>query len=254
MKFLKRFFDGVQRDLRIFFFILTLLMIYRVLFMYVMSDYMQESTDSSQIWLAIFTGLRLSLKTAGAVTLISFVFVTLIGLKRNLRLAIGIIASLIFSILFMARFPYYREFNATFGMEIVQGLQDDIPSIIVMLIQGYGIFWRLPVALLLTIICIFFLSRLLLIKTVKLPNLDNLTKKILFSAGSLITIVLFFIFVRFGGSFTYTNGISWGRHFTVQNPLPQTLPKTKVFPKLSRKIFCSVRNLFLKEKILMRKV
>lgn len=209
MKFLNRFFDGVQRDLRIFFFILTLLMIYRVLFMYMMSDYMQESTDSSQIWLAIFTGLRLSLKTAGAVTLISFVFVTLIGLNKNLRLATGIIASLIFSILFMARFPYYREFNATFGMEIVQGLQDDISSIIVMLIQGYGIFWRLPVALLLTVVCIFFLSRLLLIKTVKLPNLDNLTKKVLFSAGSLVTIVLFFIFVRFGGSFTYTNGISW---------------------------------------------
>ena len=209
MKFLKRFFDGLQRDLRIFFFILVLLSIYRALFIFMMSDYIAEGTDSSQIWLAMFTGLRLSLKTAGAVTLISFVFVTLAGLNKHLRLATGITFSLIFSILFMARFPYYREFNATFGREIVQGLHDDVFSIIVTLFQGYGILWRLPVALFLTIVCIFFLSRLLLIKTIKLPNLDKLYKKILFAAGSVAVIVTFFIFARFGGSFTYSNGISW---------------------------------------------
>ena len=105
MNFFKRFFDGLQRDLRIFLFMLVLLSIYRALFIFMMSDYIAESTDSSQIWLAMFTGLRLSLKTAGAVTLISFVFVTLFGLNKHFRLGIGIGASLIFSILFMARFP-----------------------------------------------------------------------------------------------------------------------------------------------------
>ena len=209
MKFLKRFWAGLQRDLRIFFFMLLLLEIYRAGFMYIMSDYISAGTESSQIWLANFAGIRLSLKTAGVVTLTTFLFVTLIGLTSRLRLAIGIIASLIFSILFMARFPYYREFNSTFGMALVQGLQDDVLSIIITLIEGYGVFWRFPVALFLTIICIFFLSRLLLIKPLPLPNLDNLTKKISFIFGIILFIVLFFIFARFGGSLTYDNGLNW---------------------------------------------
>ena len=209
MKFLRRFFSGLQRDFRLFLFILLLLEIYRAAFIYVMSDYIGAGTDSSQIWLANFAGIRLSLKTAGVVTLLSFVFVTLAGLTSRLRLAIGIIASLIFSILFMARFPYYREFNATFGMALVQGLQDDLWSIIVTLVQGYGIIWRLPVAFLLTIVCIFFYSRLLLIKPIQLPDFETLTKKVLFMFGSTLIIVAFFIFARFGGSFTYENGLNW---------------------------------------------
>lgn len=209
MRFLKRFFGGLQRDFRIFVFILILLEIYRALFIFMMSDYIGAGTDSSQIWLAQLAGMRLSLKTAGVVTLISFVFVTLIGLTSRLRLAIGIIASLIFSILFMARFPYYRVFDATFGMDLVMGMHDDIISIIITLIQGYGIIWRIPVALLLTIICIFFFSRLLLIKTIPLPNLETLTKKILFVTWTVICIVLFFVFARFGGSFSYDSGLNW---------------------------------------------
>ena len=209
MKFLKRFFNGLQRDFRIFLFMLLLLEIYRAVFMYMMSDYIGASTDTSQIWLANWAGIRLSLKTAGVVTLLTFFFVTLLGLTTRLRIAIGIIASLIFSILFMARFPYYREFNSTFGMALVQGLHDDIGSIIITLVEGYGIVWRLPVALFLTIVCIFFLSRFLLIKPFPLPNLETLNKKILFVLGNVVFIVAFFIFARFGGSFTYDNGLNW---------------------------------------------
>jgi len=209
LKFLKRFFDGVQRDLRLFLFVLILLEVYRVLFIFFMSSYMNETSGAAQIFSAMFTGLRLSLKTAGAVTLISFILVSIIGLKSRLRLLIGIIASLIFSLLFMLRFPYYRAFQSTFGMEIVQGFHDDIFSIIVTMIQEYGIIWRFLVALLLTIICIAILSRLLMIKTIPLPELDDKKKIAGFSAGMVVVIFLFGLFVRFGGSFTYGNGINW---------------------------------------------
>jgi len=209
LKFLRRFFDGVQRDLRLFLFILLLLEIYRGLFIFLMSDYMNETTDAAQIISAMFTGLRLSLKTAGAVTLISFILVTIGGLKVRLRLYIGIIASLIFSMLFMLRFPYYRAFHATFGMEVVQGLHDDILSVFTMLIQDYGIIWRFLVALILTLICIAILSRFLLIKTYPLPVFDDKKKIAGISAGLVVGIFLFGLFVRFGGSFTYGSGINW---------------------------------------------
>ena len=209
MKFLQRFFDGIQRDARLFLFILLLLEVYRGLFILIMSDYMKETTDAAQIFYALFTGLRLSLKTAGAVTLISFVFVTICGLKARARLLIGIVASLIFSLLFMLRFPYYQTFQSTFGMGIVQGLNDDILSIIVTMIQEYGIIWRVLVAALLTLICIAIFSRLLRIKTYPLPVLEGKTKIVGFSAGLIVGIFLFGLFVRFGGSFTYASGINW---------------------------------------------
>ena len=209
MKFLKRFFEGVQRDARLFLFVLILLEVYRGLFILFMSSYMSEDSGAGQIVSAMFTGLRLSLKTAGAVTLISFVLVTLCGLKARLRLFIGIIASLIFSLLFMLRFPYYRAFQSTFGMEVVQGFNDDLWSIIVTMFQEYGIAWRAIVAVILTLLCIAALSRLLLIKTFPLPDLDSKLKRVGFSVGLGVLIVLFGLFVRFGGSFTYARGINW---------------------------------------------
>ena len=209
MKFLKRFFDGIQRDARLFLFILILLEIYRALFILIMSNYMSDDTATSQIAIALFAGLRLSLKTAGAVTLISFVIVTIIGLRSRLRLLIGIVASFVFSLLFMLRFPYFRNFQSTFGFEVVQGLNDDLWSIIVTAVQEYGIIWRLFVALILTVICIAALSRLLIIKTRPLPNLETKKKIAGFSVGLTVAIFLFGLFVRFGGSFNYANGINW---------------------------------------------
>ena len=211
MKFLKRFFDGIQRDGRLFLFVLLLLEIYRGLFMLLMSNYMSAESGAAQIATALFAGLRLSLKTAGAVTLIPFVLCSIGGLSSRIRLGVGIVASLIFSLLFMLRFPYYRTFQSTYGLEVVQGLHDDFWSIIVTMIQEYGILWRTIVALLLTIICIAALSRLLLIKTFPLPESVMFDKKKTagFATALIAGIFLFGLFVRFGGSFTYAGGLNW---------------------------------------------
>lgn len=209
MTFLKKFFDGIQRDLRLFVFVLILLEVYRGLFIFFMSNYMSPESGAAAIVTAMFAGLRLSLKTAGVVTLLSFLFVSIGGVSSRWRLAIGIMASLIFSTLFMLRFPYYKAFQSTFGLEIVQGFYDDKWAIVVMLFQEYGIIWRLFVALLLTLVCIAVFSRLLLIKTFPLPELDGTIKFAGFSAGLGVVIFLFGLFVRFGGSFTYGGGINW---------------------------------------------
>lgn len=209
MKFLKRFFDGVQRDLRLFLFVLILLEFYRGAFIFFMSNYMSADSGTAQIATAMFTGLRLSLKTAGAVTLISFVAVTIIGLSSRFRLLIGLLASLVFSLLFMLRFPYYRAFQSTFGLEVVQGFNDDLWSIIVTMFQEYGIAWRFLVAVILTLLCVAILSRLLLIKTFPLPALKGKFSVAGFSFGLVAAILLFGLFVRFGGSFTYSGGINW---------------------------------------------
>ncbi|MBR1647958.1 MAG: sulfatase-like hydrolase/transferase [Selenomonadaceae bacterium] len=208
---MKKFFDGIQRDLRLFLFVLILLEIYRGVFIFMMSNYIGADSGASQIFTAMFAGLRLSLKTAGAVTLIPFVLCSIGGLSSRIRLGVGIFSSLIFSLLFLLRFPYYRTFQSTYGLEVVQGLHDDLWSIIVTMVMEYGIFWRLLVALVLTILCIAALSRILLPKTFQLPEsvMSDNKKLAIFSTALVAGIFIFGLFVRFGGSFTYGGGINW---------------------------------------------
>lgn len=206
---LKNFWDGVQKDFRLFIFILILLEIYRAVFIWLMSDYISENSTSEQIYITLWTGLRLSLKTAGFVTAISFVFVTIFGLKARARLFIGIFFSLIFSTLFMARFPYFREYNATFGIEVVRGMDESFLSLMSMFMQEYGFIWRFATALFLTLFCTALLSRLLSKKSIPLPNFGNSLDKFIFATVLIIFIGVFAVFVRFGGSLTYANGINW---------------------------------------------
>ena len=206
---LKRFFDGIQKDFRLFVFMLILLNLYRIVFIWIMSDYIDENSTSAQIYTALFTGLRLSLKTAGFVAATSFVFVTILGFASKFRNFIGLIFSFIFSLAFMARFPYYSTYHATFGIEIVRGLHDDIFSIITMIIQEYGFLWRFPTAIFLTLIGMAILSRWLNKKTFPLPKFRRSADKVIFTSVLMVSIFLFAVFVRFGGSFTYGNGINF---------------------------------------------
>ena len=64
---LEKYFRNIQQDLKLFFFVLALLCLYRVLFMWWMSAYMGEGAGGDAVALALWAGLRLSLKTAGAV-------------------------------------------------------------------------------------------------------------------------------------------------------------------------------------------
>ena len=209
MTYLKRFFDGLQRDIRLFIFLLVLIEVYRLAFIMIMSTYMAPDSTSEEVGKALWTGLRLSLKTAGAFTLVSLIFSTLIGLGSKCRLAIGVVASFVLSILFQARFPYYQEFQSTFGFEVIHGLNEDFGTVLSMFIDGYGFFWRLLVAILLTLLCLAMLSRLLMLRTIKLPTFKSKLQTGGFVTALVLAIVLSGLFVRFGGSFTYASGVNW---------------------------------------------
>ena len=209
MAYLKRFFDGLQRDARLFFFLLILIEVYRLIFILMMSAYMAPESTSDEVGKALWTGLRLSLKTAGVFTLLSFLFATIFGLGAKCRLAIGVLASFMLSVLFQARFPYYHTFQSTFGFEVINGMQEDFTTMLAMFIGGYGLIWRLLLAILLTLVCLGLLSRLMLLKTIKLPPLKTKAHQLGFVFALFVAIVMFGLFARFGGSFTYASGVNW---------------------------------------------
>ncbi|HCB94094.1 MAG TPA: arylsulfatase [Selenomonas sp.] len=212
---LEKFYGNIQQDLKLFIFILCILCCYRAWFMWQMSGFMGEGVDSSEIAMAMWAGMRLSLKSAGAAALLAFVLSTIPNLvfpKPDLdrvKLFVGTIVSFILSVLFQARFPYYREFHMTFNMQVLQGANDDVVSIFWMAVEEYGFFWRFAIAVLLTLICWKLLKKLLSLGTFALPGFSTGKGRALFSVGLVVVIFLFSLFVRFGGSFSYAKGINW---------------------------------------------
>jgi len=215
---LAAFYDAVQRDIKLFAFILLTLCVYRAYFMFYMAGYLSPSAGADDVLLALLTGLRLSLKTAGAVTLPAFVLCSLPLLAlprlapvlRRLRFCWGGLAAFAFAVLFQARFPFYRQFQTSFNMQVAAGLNDDAAVLAEMMLREYGLLWRLSIALLLTAVSLYVLRSLLLVRrTYALPALRSGVQRAVFSLGLLFLFAAAFIFVRFGGSFTYAGGVNW---------------------------------------------
>jgi len=215
---LAAFYDAVQRDIKLFAFILLTLCVYRAYFMFYMAGYLSPSAGTDDVLLALLTGLRLSLKTAGAVTLPAFVLCSLPLLAlprlapvlRRLRFCWGGLAAFAFAVLFQARFPFYRQFQTSFNMQVAAGLNDDAAVLAEMMLREYGLLWRLCIALLLTAVSLYVLRSLLLVRrTYALPALRSGVQRAVFSLGLLFLFAAAFIFVRFGGSFTYAGGVNW---------------------------------------------
>ena len=214
---LEAFYASLQRDVKLFVFILLTLCIYRAYFMYYMAGYMTPGTGTGDIALALITGLRLSFKTAGAAVLPAFLLCTLPVLISpqfsrvlgRLRLAWGTLAIFVFAVLFQARFPFYRQFQSTFHMQVAAGLHDDVTAIFMTMLQEYGLLWRLGIALLLTLVSFVLLRYLLCSRgTYPLPRLWGL-QRMLFACGLVVLIAAVSVFLRFGGSFTYGSGVNW---------------------------------------------
>lgn len=216
MKRLEKFFFNIQQDIKVYLFFLLLICLYRAYFIWYMSSCMAPGTGTGEICSALWAGFRLSLKSAGVCTVPGFVFLTVIaGLicprwdLGRLRLVLGGIASLLLAVLFQARFPYYREFQSTFGMQIAYGMKDDVQAIFVTMVQEYQLPARLAAAIVLALISYGLLKRLLAVRTLPLPFFSSNGRKYAFTASMAVVISAVLPFLRFGGSFNYEHSINW---------------------------------------------
>lgn len=150
-----RFFENLQQDLKSFIYWCLVFTVFRIAFIAIYNG--QLNGDYSDIPMALLLGLRLSLKTAGMIALIGFVFATLpkIIVKNwpadKLRFCWHTVALVFFALCFMTRIPYYKIFNAAFNMMLINGAHDDIYAIFVTAVKEYQLLWRFPLALLLGI-------------------------------------------------------------------------------------------------------
>lgn len=214
---LEMFWSNIQHDLRLFFYLLFLVCLYRAIFMVIMHSYIGPDTPGTEIALANWMGLRLSLKTAGWVAVFTFLFATLPtlafprldGLTRRLRLVWATVVSFVFNVLFVARFPFYNQFHTTYNsQQVMAGANEKTGSVLTMMIQDYGLIWRMAIAIALTVACFLVLRWLLRTRTFRIPGIFA-GRPLVFTPVFIVVFAALFIFVRFGGSFTFGRGINW---------------------------------------------
>ena len=211
MHYFARFFENIQQDLKAFLYWCLVLTIFRIAFICIYSS--QLNGNYADVPMALFLGLRLSLKTAGILCLIGFVLASLPKTvfkswpAQQIRSIWHGIALVFFSICFMARIPYYKIFNAAFNMMLINGVHDDVKAIIVTAIEEYQLLWRLPVAIVLGLLFAYVL-KIIFVRTT-IIEFAVLKHKKLVMVFALPAIVLLWLFVRFGGSFDYNNSINW---------------------------------------------
>lgn len=221
-----RFFASLQQDVKLFVFFLALLCLFRVLFIAVESDYLGADATMETILSANWAGLRLSLKSAGAIIAPLFLFLTCIGsvLAPRLdfyraRLFYSSMVSFLLSVLFMARFPYYRTYGETFGQSLVQGMFDDRQAIFETVVAEYQFFPRLAGAVLLAALLVLLVRAVLRTRVCSLDRFASRRTRLLQGVGMLVFVVFFFFFIRFGGALSYAHSINWenagvtGDHF-----------------------------------------
>lgn len=208
---LKTYLRNCQLDFRLFLFLLLLMAIYRLLFMAKYAGAMSADTGAADVLLANFTGFRLSLKSAGGFTLLSFLLVTLPNLLKpqlnleRLRTTIGALASFILTVLFLARFPYYEEFRMTYGLQVFQGWHDDKAAVLGMMISEYHLLPGLLAAAALATGLTFLLKKIL-----ALPLWPIKVQRPRFAALAAFLVTVFFMFFcRFGGGVSYATGLNW---------------------------------------------
>ncbi len=209
------FFGNIQKDLKTYLFLIVLLCVYRGAFILIMQEYIGPHTAMTEIALAMWAGLRLSLKSAGIMVMISFLLCTITNVMlprlntNRIRIILGSVYIAILSILFQARIPYYRVFNVTFNQNIFNTFNDDIQALFITMIQEYNLLFRILGAILLSVIICCLFKLVLRSKNYKLPQFVATRKNLLLRCSIIASIPVFMIFMRFGGSFTYNHSINW---------------------------------------------
>ena len=211
MRLFARFFDNLQQDLKAFLYWCLAFTIFRMVFIWLYSG--QLNGNYADVPMALFLGLRLSLKTAGILGLIGFALASLPNIffkewpANKIRNVWHGLALVFFSICFMARIPYYKIFNAAFNMMLINGAHDDLKAILLTAIEEYQLLWRLPAAIIIGLGFAFVFVKVQ--KHTPVKQFEKCKRKPLVAVLSVVFTAVLCVFVRYGGAFDYAHSINW---------------------------------------------
>lgn len=147
-------YRGILKGLKVYAFYLAVLSVFRLIFIFCLRSYMGAGVAAPDIELALWRGFRLSMQTAGCMALVSFVpgfLLRLVYPRWENRIVLGLngLLLVLLSILYVASFPFYRQFHANFNQMLFTGANDDLYALLITMVQQYALPVRLAGALLL---------------------------------------------------------------------------------------------------------
>ncbi len=219
------FINNFVQDFLLLIFFILLISLYRVLFIYLFRSNLPNGLFDNEVYLALWYGFRLSLKTAVSFCLPSFILGTLVNQiftsynAYKFRFIWAAVCVFILSLLFQTRIPYYQEFNVAFSPFIFNTFNDDVGAITKTAISQYNAFWRLIAALIISGILIIVLKYWLKFNTFLAKPFLRVKNKFIVILSICILIVPFSVFMRFGGSLSYKHSIYWKNSARLQTAL-----------------------------------
>lgn len=213
MKAFNRFWQGLQTEAKSFLFFVILFTIFRIIFLGIFHNSLKEIAIQD-ILLTLWYGFRISLKTIGIICLISFVLATLPNIvivkwpSRCIRHIWYSIVTVVMTVLFIARIPYYHIFESGYNIMLINGAHDDIHAIIDTAINEYHAVPYTIGALIICVMLVKLINRILNSQTIdwKIKNKRQLWIR---TGVLVIALVVFSIFCRWGGAFSYNHSLNW---------------------------------------------
>ncbi len=259
------FINNFAQDILLLGFFILIISIYRVLFIYIFKSNLSGGLFSGEVYLALWYGFRLSLKTSVAFCIPTFIFGTLLNQiftsynAYKFRFIFGSVCIFVLSLLFQTRIPYYQEFNVAFSPFIFNTFNDDVGAIVKTAIDQYNAVWRVVLVLITSAILIFALKYWLKLGNIIASPFLKIKQKFIVILSICILIVPFAIFMRFGGSFSYKHSIYWKNSARLQTPLLneailddiQALYKARKIYKNLKKNSAKITAAEVKESILL---
>ena len=208
------FYMLMKRGLKVFLFYLAVLSLFRLIFIFGMRDYMSDAVTMADVGVALWRGLRISCQSAGSLMLLSLV-PSLLGSwfwPRAGRLIERFVHGgvlTVLSVLFVARFPYYRQFHSGFNQLMFNAANDDMYALLISLVKEFYLPVRLAGAFVLAygLYCAlrWLLGHDLVPSLPRLPRLGRWLYRVAFLWGLYILSLL----VTFGGSLNWQTAVDW---------------------------------------------
>ncbi len=210
----QKFYELIQQDIKLFIYLLALLMLFRIGFIGIMQAYLGGSTNWADILLALYYGLKLSLKSAGLLAVTSFSSCLIFYCFSSkttvyVRKFIGSVYTIVLTILFFARIPFYQQFHSGFNQLIFNTINDDVYALVLSLIDQFNLPLRLFGALVGAGMLCLLLCKWLDTRILYLPKLKNWYVNIAMRVAFFVVLYQFAVFVNFGGSLSFAGNVDW---------------------------------------------
>lgn len=201
---------NILKIIKTFVFFWLLLCIYRIIFIGGMHEYIAVDSDFSLIFTAIYSGAKLSLQTAGVLTLCMLISLVAEGFSKRLRWfrqVCSFCVLFIITLLFIARFPFYQQFHSGFNQMIFTAMHEDVYALFISLIEEFHLPLKLCIVVLLVCVLNYIFNKFIDKKWgfFKWSKLKSKYRLIIL----LIGVYLLATLSLYGGGWSWKSGVNW---------------------------------------------